>query len=621
MKKRIWNQLKKTVMVTVLAGILGNCAVSAAEFDVQELTAPEVQVRQNAQWTDQKNYLAELRLDVSGLKELYRKAQEDSSQKIQNEQEEPAADAGQSAENTSVNATEQSDDNSRTNGSAEPFGDESLDVSAESDEDECSGESAEPDEDENSGESVWTEENEQNTENGQAEEDNQLKKNARYFLIAYISEYFQVDESGLKHDMQAESVHVKNQKGEDTEITKLICEVLPADMETDMFSLVIPVSLREEYRISPVTVSYPICQDEPLQKNQDTAISAGAYFLSRTEDTENVLAASQSAVLNVPEAKTGIAAKLQQPSETVRAGQTVSYILEVKNTGEISLENIEVNSAFSINDVKAEWESEDGFAADGLKGIITKLQPGEIRKLRITAQLAETQSGKLIHTVTVKTKHPGKDESIGCQTSAELNAAELKAAFEVEKTADRTLAYPGDTITYQICIRNTGERTLHSVLSTERFQNAGIQARFVQKEGVTLNSTGTQALIPQIAPGEAFALYATVTIPQYFASQELVNEVTVISDETGTQTMKSQANVTLNESENTVTATPEPTAAAAQTYSSGYGYESKSANAYAASSKPRTGDETETEVYIIFGSFALILAVGVLYYMKRKKQN
>ena len=590
MKKRIWNHLKKAVMVTVFAGIIGNCAVLAAEFDVQESDAPEVQLQQSVQWSDQKNYLAELQLDMSGLKELYRKEQEDS--------------------NT---------DNSRTDESAaETVEDESYEVGAEADGGEHSEESAGTDE--NYGESARAEGNEQNIENGQSEENTQLKKNVRYFLIAYISEYFQVDESGLKHDMQAETVHIKNQRGEDTEITKLICEVLPADMETDTFSLVIPVSLREEYRISSISVSYPVCQDEPLQKDQNTVISSGAYFLSRTEDTEDVLAVSRSAVLNVAEAKTGIVAKLQQQSETIRAGQMISYVLEVKNAGELSLENIEISSTFSRNDVKAEWESEDGFEADGFQGILTELQPGEIRKLRMTMQLTETQSGKLIHTVTVRTKHPGKDESIGCQTSAELNVAELKAAFEVEKTADRVQAYPGDTITYQICIRNTGERTLHSVLSTERFQNAGIQAKFVQKEGVTLNSTGTQALIPQIEPGEAFALYATVTIPQYFTSQELVNEVTVISDETGTQTMKSQANVTLTGSENTVTITPEPTVAA-QTYNSGYGYESKSANAYAASSKPRTGDETNTGRYIVFGSLAIILAGSALCHIKRRKRE
>lgn len=138
-----------------------------------------------------------------------------------------------------------------------------------------------------------------------------------------------------------------------------------------------------------------------------------------------------------------------------------------------------------------------------MQGIISGLKAGEIRNLQMTVQLTEEQAGELIHTVTVKAKYPGKEESIGCQKSVETEVIALKAAFEVEKTADRTQAYPGDTITYQICIRNTGERTLHSVLSTERFQNAGIQANFVRKEGVTLNSTGTQALIPQIAPGEA----------------------------------------------------------------------------------------------------------------------
>ena len=175
----------------------------------------------------------------------------------------------------------------------------------------------------------------------------------------------------------------------------------------------------------------------------------------------------------------------------------------------------------------------------------------------------------------------------------------------------------GDTITYQICIRNTGERTLHSVLSTERFQNAGIQANFVRKEGVTLNSTGTQALIPQIAPGEAFALYATVTVPQYMASQELINEVIVTSDETGTQAMTSKANVELKETDNIVTVTPQPASLASQSY----GYDSKSGSAYTTASKPRTGDETETALYIVLGIFAIMSGVSAFCYRKTKKQQ
>lgn len=575
MKKRIWHQLKKAAVVTVLAGLMGNLTVSASEFDTKESVAAEVLLQQSAQWTDPENFQAELLLEVSGLKKLYRNMQEDKTVSAEQKNDGNPADAAHPEEN------ELSDGNIKE------------DVNDWSDKNARQGETPEPDDD-------------------KAEKD----ETARYFLTAYISEYFQVEESGLKYDMQAESVHIQNQKGKETEITKLTCEVQFTDDEKDTFSLRIPVTLREEYRISPVSVSYPVCQDEPLEKDQDSPNSTGVYFISRTGDSDEVLAVSPSASLEVAAAKTGITAVLKQSISEVRAGQSVPYVLEVRNTGELSLENIVISSTFSINDVKAEWESDTGFTVNGLQGVLTALQPGETRMLRATAQLTENQSGKLIHTVTVKSKHPGKDEEIGCQTSTEIRVSQLKAAFEVEKTADRTQAYPGDTITYQICIRNTGERTLHSVLSTERFQNAGIQAKFVSKEGITLSSNGTQALIPQIAPGEVVALYATVTIPQYFASQELINEVTVISDETGTQTKKSRSNVALTGNENIMTVTPGPTAVATQTYGDGYGYASKTANAYATASKPRTGDETETMLYIVLGIFAVMSGIGAFVHRK-----
>lgn len=581
MKKRIWHQLKKAAVVTVLAGLMGNLTVSASEFDTKESVVAEVLLQQSAQWTDPENFQAELLLEVSGLKKLYRNMQEDKTVSAEQKNDGNPADAAHPEENDLSYENVWPEENELSDGNIKE------DVNDWSDKNARQGETPEPDDD-------------------KAEKD----ETARYFLTAYISEYFQVEESGLKYDMQAESVHIQNQKGKETEITKLTCEVQFTDDEKDTFSLRIPVTLREEYRISPVSVSYPVCQDEPLEKDQDSPNSTGVYFISRTGDSDEVLAVSPSASLEIAAAKTGITAVLKQSISEVRAGQSVPYVLEVRNTGELSLENIVISSTFSINDVKAEWESDTGFTVNGLQGVLTALQPGETRMLRATAQLTENQSGKLIHTVTVKSKHPGKDEEIGCQTSTEIRVSQLKAAFEVEKTADRTQAYPGDTITYQICIRNTGERTLHSVLSTERFQNAGIQAKFVSKEGITLSSNGTQALIPQIAPGEVVALYATVTIPQYFASQELINEVTVISDETGTQTKKSRSNVALTGNENIMTVTPGPTAVATQTYGDGYGYASKTANAYATASKPRTGDETETMLYIVLGIFAVMSGIG-----------
>lgn len=107
-----------------------------------------------------------------------------------------------------------------------------------------------------------------------------------------------------------------------------------------------------------------------------------------------------------------------------------------------------------------------------------------------------------------------------------------------------------------------------------------------------------------------------MTVPQYMASQELINEVIVTSDETGTQAMTSKANVELKETDNIVTVTPQPASLASQSY----GYDSKSGSAYTTASKPRTGDETETALYIVLGIFA-IMSESVHSVTGRQKQQ
>lgn len=58
----------------------------------------------------------------------------------------------------------------------------------------------------------------------------------------------------------------------------------------------------------------------------------------------------------------------------------------------------------------------------------------------------------------------------------------LKADFSVEKIADRSTAVAGEEISYEIRIQNTGELTLHSLITTERFLKEGIRAEFVEKK-------------------------------------------------------------------------------------------------------------------------------------------
>ena len=554
MKNRIWNQTKAAVlaMVAILSGI----CVPFQEMQVSgaELVAPVLNIEQSAKWTDEENYKAELTLRLSGLNTLKDVSKVDQEQeKIQAEME------------------------------TESF---TEDAREKAEEDFTADEGEKAEEDFGEGGAV---------EKAETENPAMPEEKKEYILTTYISEYFLLDTASLPEEITAETVSIKNQKGEDTEILRLTEHLQMEKITEDYYALTVPVTLRPEYQLSWEKRTYPVVQDEPLQKDQT---GLGTFLQEKTGEELQTLISNPSPELLVNAAKTGIEAVLRADVEKTKAGQPVNYILDVTNTGQLPLTDIQFSSSFSMEDIRAVWESESDFYVDGKEAVLAALNPGESRRLRMTLLPDENKEGDLFHTVTVKTKHPGREELIGCQAACQIKVEGLKASFEVEKTADRTEAFPGDTITYQICIRNTGEKTLHSVLSTERFLNANIQAQFMPKEGVTLNSTRTQALIPSIAPGEALGLYAVVTIPQYFESQELVNEVTVISDETGTTNMKSRSEVTVKSAE--VTVTPQIT----QTYSSyqSYGSGSKSGSAYETASKPSTGDDTK-------GTFFLALCV------------
>ena len=554
MKNRIWNQTKAAVLA--MAAILSGICVPFQEMQVSgaELVAPVLNIEQSAKWTDEENYKAELTLRLSGLNTLKDVSKVDQEQeKIQAEME---------TESFTEDAREKAEE------------DFTADEGEKEEEDFGEGGAA---------------------EKAEAENPAMPEEKKEYILTTYISEYFLLDTASLPEEITAETVSIKNQKGEDTEILRLTEHLQMEKITEDYYALTVPVTLRPEYQLSWEKRTYPVVQDEPLQKDQT---GLGTFLQEKTGEELQTLVSNPSPELLVNAAKTGIEAVLRADVEKTKAGQPVNYILDVTNTGQLPLADIQFSSSFSMEDIRAVWESESDFYVDGKEAVLATLNPGESRRLRMTLLPDENKEGDLFHTVTVKTKHPGREELIGCQASCQIKVEGLKASFEVEKTADRTEAFPGDTITYQICIRNTGEKTLHSVLSTERFLNANIQAQFMPKEGVTLNSTRTQALISSIAPGEALGLYAVVTIPQYFESQELVNEVTVISDETGTTNMKSRSEVTVKSAE--VTVTPQIT----QTYSSyqSYGSGSKSGSAYETASKPSTGDDTK-------GTFFLALCV------------
>ena len=229
---------------------------------------------------------------------------------------------------------------------------------------------------------------------------------------------------------------------------------------------------------------------------------------------------------------------------TVKAGSDLVYTVTLENTGDVMLKNIQLQALFSNQNLQGEWSGDN----------LEQLDVGIRKERYLTVNLPEEQevavSVKILASAEVEmTEADTEDAVINRETSLDTKIIPLEASFEVTKTADRSVAVPGDKILFQICIRNTGERTLHSVVTTERFQLGNVPVRFLEKDGVRLNKSKTKAKIEQIAPGEAFGLEAVVTLPESLEDQNLVNEVSVTTLETGEQTKIAQSEIQVKASE------------------------------------------------------------------------
>mgnify|MGYP004496226481 FL=1 len=245
---------------------------------------------------------------------------------------------------------------------------------------------------------------------------------------------------------------------------------------------------------------------------------------------------------------------VQAEDDTIKAGSDLVYTITAENTGECDLKDLRLSYNFSEKGLSGEW-SEGAEDAVGNTAYIEKLEVSATKIVYLTVHLPEERTTAVSLALTAAAGKVSGDNDTGEAEEIVKNAElvtqiqALQAAFEVTKTADRSMAVPGDEIRFLICIRNTGERTLHSIVTTERFQLGNVPVRFLEKDGVRLNKSKTKAKIEQIAPGEAFGLEAVVTLPEGLEDQNLVNEVSVTTLETGEQTKIAQSEIQVKAAE------------------------------------------------------------------------
>ena len=603
MKHRIWRRIRRTGIAAAAAGAVLSGGFQSETVKSADLADTNISIAQTGNWTDRENGKAELQIRVEGLGSWLAQREETVENTVQDQENsrgEPDVTEEQSNfEHENINY-EYADKDQERKGEYEYVEELASGKTVQQENEEQEETGAGPQEGETaSGEDVE-----------EAPVPSAVKQGLT--LVTYISEYFSPEISELPGDISVTPITIKNQKGKSIEIIKLEYKINTENMPEETFSLRIPLTLREEYRYPAEASSYSLVQDEPLKKDRN---SAGTFLLMEENEETQILAEGISPSLDVEAAQEDMNLTVTSETKEMKAGKTIRYRIDLTNTGKLDLTDIHLTSMFSCPKIIQRWENGEGlssgnFQTEGAKAEVFTLKAGESRILYVLAPLVNEQEKPLEHKIeaiaTIKEK-PDATITRTASVTDELQA--LKADFTVKKTADREKAEPGETVTYQICIVNTGEKTLHSVVGTERFQAEGIQAQFVEQEGITLNRTKTKALISQIAPGEAVSLRAVVKIPEKTVNQKLLNQVTVTSQETGNRIVEAAAQVTVK---NTVmTAAPtdpqqeQPQMERVSEEQNNAAIQSGS-QARSASSQPKTGDNTRTEFFTL-----LLLAAGI----------
>ena len=417
-----------------------------------------------------------------------------------------------------------------------------------------------------------------------------------YELVVWLSEYFQPDASFMAPEgCLKEELPIETADGRSSSITGFRWKINPGEQGKQ---LKIPVTLRDEYRFPAEKHTVPTCQDI-LHANG--AISGeenggGVYIVKKVENEKNILCKALSKSLEIPAAHMDFSVEMEAKEKALYTGKRIHMAVNLTNNGQVPFYKISLQAKVKEQELVPVWEKEPGLEVSESGAVLESLSAGETRTLSFYIDPDMDQKSNLELELFAKTENP---VSLEKAAEKQLTLQQGKASFTVKKTADCDNASPGETVTYQISIHNTGEVTLHSVVTTERFGLAGVTATFQEQRGITLNKSRTQAKIQEIAPGGCVNLKAKVVLPKDLKDQNLMNQIIVVTDETGEESaVRDQATIRVEDKEKDGNGNGSGNGNGdGNGDGTGIGSGNNDGSTMAASTSPKTGDTSHKELF------------------------
>ena len=222
-----------------------------------------------------------------------------------------------------------------------------------------------------------------------------------------------------------------------------------------------------------IKISYTIKNKDQLECGTTTIINKVTSSTDQ-DNTEDNNDNNQTTTTVNRECQPGYDVIKTVDKTTANPGDTIKYTITAKNTGNVDLTNVKVTDKLPAVYKKA---SEKVTAPSAITGsivkngevTIAKLSVGKSATIDITYVIKDAKNLPC-GTTTIKNHAEGVTDQDNTEDRTDNNDTTTTVdqicttSFDLVKTVDKTTAKPGDTLTYTLTFKNTGEKALTGVV-------------------------------------------------------------------------------------------------------------------------------------------------------------
>ena len=232
--------------------------------------------------------------------------------------------------------------------------------------------------------------------------------------------------------------------------------------------------------------------------------------------------------------------------ETVKVGETITYTITVKNTGNQDLTNVEIEDTFDGSGTLDTSDLPEGVTYKDGKFTIETLAKEAEKTITVTYVAQEADVDETVTNSATSALDSNKEDDTAETTVTEAD----NPAISITKTAsvkglelkEGDTVDVGDTITYTLKVENTGNTSFDTVTVTDTMWTSGKVTQITQKIGDTeyltnLPENGIWTIVPRVTddptfdPGETWTCTYTYTVQD--SDTTIKNTATVSTTEDG----------------------------------------------------------------------------------------